>query len=196
MKMTKFAPIVGIIVVLVLAGTSFGQADADKAAEAAKDAGLKYTDGGGATEGAAKEAVKTVTGAATAEGDKKDAPEGDKKEGTEEGKDGESEKKDPGFLGQPWFLPVMIGGFVLLWLFMGRGRKKQQAKRRDMLSTLKKGDRVMTIGGVIGTVAEAREQELVVKVDDGTRIKFARWAIRNAGEDVATEKQKDEQSEK
>jgi preprotein translocase subunit YajC len=45
----------------------------------------------------------------------------------------------------------------------------------------------MSIGGIIGTVVEARENELVVKVDDNTRMKLARWAVRNAGEEVQSE---------
>ncbi len=92
-----------------------------------------------------------------------------------------------------WFLPVMIGGFVLLYIFMGRGRRKRESKRKEMLSSMKKGDRVITIGGIVGTIIETREDEIVVKVDDNTRLKFSRWAIRNAGEEVKNEKKQDTQ---
>jgi len=180
MKMVKFAPIVGFILVLMLGGITFGQTDA------VKEAAPIISDAGGTVEGdKAPAAAKDATGEKTGE----EAAEGD-----EAAKDGEEEQKGPGGLfGNKYFFPIMIGGFVVLWIFMGRGKKKKAAQRRELLAALKKGDRVMTIGGIIGTVAEAREQELVVKVDDGTRIKFARWAIRNSGDEVAEEKQKDEQ---
>lgn len=92
-----------------------------------------------------------------------------------------------------WMPLLLIGGFLVLWIFLGRSRRKQEAKRRAMLENLSKGDRVVTIGGVIGTIVEVRDSEIVVKVDDNTRMKFARWAVRNVGEGVEEEKKKDTQ---
>ena len=92
-------------------------------------------------------------------------------------------------------LYVMIGAFVLLYIFMGRGRRTRQAKRKEMLATMKKGDKVITIGGIVGTIVEARDDEIVVKVSDNTRMTFSRWAIRNAGEEVKNEKKQDEQQQ-
>ncbi len=189
MKMAKFAPIVGFIVVLMLGGITFGQDTTKKAAEKVFSAA-----GGTADKNATKDPAKPAP--AKGETVEKAGEKGDEKkaEGDEENKEGEEQPKGPGGLfGSKYTLPIMIGGFVLLWVVMGRKKKKQAAKRRELLTALKKGDRVMTIGGIIGTVAEAREQELVIKVDDGTRMKFARWAIRNTGDEVVEEKQKDEQ---
>ena len=42
---------------------------------------------------------------------------------------------------------------------------------------------------------EARETEIVVKVDDNTRMKFARWAVRNAGQAAEDDKKKDSQEQ-
>jgi len=93
-----------------------------------------------------------------------------------------------GLTGNP-LLFIMIGGFILLYLFMGRGRRKQEAKRKEMLAGLKKGDKVTSIGGIVGTISDVREDEVTVKVDDtnNVRMKFARWAIRGVGEDAKTE---------
>ncbi len=90
---------------------------------------------------------------------------------------------------QQWLLFVMVGVFVLFYVWMGRGRKKEQKKRAEMLSTLKKGDKVTTIGGVTGIVMEASADEVVIKVDEAsnTKIRFARWAIRGVGEDSKAE---------
>ena len=81
---------------------------------------------------------------------------------------------------------VMVGVMVLLWWWMGRGRKKEQKKHLEMLSALKKGDKVTSIGGIIGTVVEVKEKEVVVKVDESSnaRMKFLRSAIRNVGGDT------------
>jgi len=83
------------------------------------------------------------------------------------------------------YLPfIMIGLLVLMFWWMSRSRKKKEAQRREMLSALKKGDKVTSIGGICGTIVEVRDDELVVKVDENNnmRLRFARWAIRGAGE--------------
>lgn len=80
--------------------------------------------------------------------------------------------------GNPWiFLGIMA---LVFWFVVFRPRKKEQNQRADMLKSLKKHDKVMTIGGVIGTVMEVRDDEVVLKVDDNsnTRIRFIRSAIQ------------------
>ena len=89
---------------------------------------------------------------------------------------------------QPFLNPQMIllfGGMMLLFIFMSRGSKrKANTKRTDMLSAMKKGDRVTTIGGIIGTVMEVRDDEILVKIDESnnTRMRFARRAIHSVGD--------------
>ena len=79
---------------------------------------------------------------------------------------------------------VMLGGFFLLYIWMGRSRRKQRRERQEMLTALKKGDKITSIGGIVGTVIEVRDDEVTVKVDEtgNVRMKFARWAIRGVGE--------------
>lgn len=94
------------------------------------------------------------------------------------------------------YLPfLLIGGFLILYIFMGRNRKKQEKQRREMLANLSKGDKVVSIGGICGTVVEVRDEEVMVKVDDNARMKFARWAIRSVGEEAANDKKTDTQQE-
>lgn len=87
----------------------------------------------------------------------------------------------------------MLGGFLLLYFWMSRGRRKKETKRKEMLANLKKGDKVTSIGGIVGTVIEIREDELTIKVDENNnvRIRFARWAIRGTGEEAKVEKPED-----
>ena len=46
-----------------------------------------------------------------------------------------------------------------------------------MIAALKKGDKVVTIGGIHGTVAQTKEKTVIIKVDDNTKIEFTRSAI-------------------
>ena len=88
-----------------------------------------------------------------------------------------------------WFLPLMIGLLILMWIWMGRSRRKEQQRRKQMLESLKKGDKVTTIGGIIGTIVEIRDDEIILKVDESAnvRMKFARWAIRGVGPESKSE---------
>lgn len=74
---------------------------------------------------------------------------------------------------------VMVG---LLWFFIIlRPQRREQAERDRMLNALKKNDRVVTIGGIVGTVAQTlgeKDAEVVLKVDDNTRIRFLRSSIQ------------------
>ncbi|MFG0329014.1 MAG: preprotein translocase subunit YajC [Phycisphaerales bacterium] len=84
----------------------------------------------------------------------------------------------PGF---PWWfwVPILLMFVFLIWSSSASQRKEK--KRRDaMLAGLRRHDRVQTIGGVIGSVVEVKDQEVVVKVDETNNIKmrFARSAIQ------------------
>jgi preprotein translocase subunit YajC len=61
--------------------------------------------------------------------------------------------------------------FVGFYLFMFRGQKKTEKTRKQMLEAMKKGDEVMTIGGLIGRVVSVDEDEVVLKVDESANVK-------------------------
>ncbi len=69
---------------------------------------------------------------------------------------------------------------VVFYAFMFRGSRKEKQKRRDMLANIKKGDRVMTIGGIIGSVVNVKDDEIMLKVDESTntKVSFVRGAIQ------------------
>jgi preprotein translocase subunit YajC len=89
------------------------------------------------------------------------------------------------FLGGP-MMPLLLALFVL-WFLMFRSKSGEQKKRQRMLNELKKGARVQTIGGVLGTVVDVRESEVLLKVDESTntKMRFARSAIHRVLEDDA-----------
>ena len=80
----------------------------------------------------------------------------------------------------PWILIA-----VVFYLFLIRPKSKQEKQRVAMLSGLKKGDRIQTIGGILGTVVDSRDDEVVVKVDEtsNTKITFSRSAIHRVREE-------------
>jgi preprotein translocase subunit YajC len=82
-----------------------------------------------------------------------------------------------GLLENPFWLMVLM--LLVFYVFMIKNKKGQDRKRQDMLTQLKRGDRIQTIGGILGTVVEAREDEVLVKVDESsnTKIRFTRNAI-------------------
>jgi len=96
------------------------------------------------------------------------------------------DKKAPGglFDSSSWPLIALMVGVLALYIWMGRGRRKTEAKRKALLSNIKKGDKITTIGGIIGTIIEMKENEVTIKTDESNnvRMKFARWAIRDVGE--------------
>lgn len=75
-------------------------------------------------------------------------------------------------------LPLVLLMVVMYFLTI-RPQKKRELERKAMLANLKKNDRVLTSGGIIGTVMEVRNQDVILKVDDktNTRIRFVRAAI-------------------
>ena len=86
-----------------------------------------------------------------------------------------------------WPLYAIGGAMVIMLIFSSRSKKKQEAKRREQLNSIKKGDPITSIGGIIGTVVEVRDKDLIIKIDDGTRMHLARWAIRGIGENSMTD---------
>ncbi len=77
----------------------------------------------------------------------------------------------------PFFL-IMIGGlFLFMWLFVLRPQRKEEKRKKEMLAQLKKGDRVVTTSGLIGSVATVKDETITLNVGDGTRLEFLRSAI-------------------
>ena len=73
---------------------------------------------------------------------------------------------------------LVIGALLLIFYFlMIRPQSKKRKQTEAMLAALKKGDKVATIGGIRGTVFSVKSDAVVLKVDDDTKIQFARNAI-------------------
>lgn len=71
----------------------------------------------------------------------------------------------------------MILIFAALILLMIIPQRKKDKQKKNMLSSIKKGDKVETIGGIRGTVVAVKETSVIIKVDSDARIEFAKGAI-------------------
>ncbi len=73
---------------------------------------------------------------------------------------------------------ITFGLIILIFYFLIiRPQKKRDKETKGMLSAMKKGDKVVSIGGIRGTIVTIKEATVVVKVDDNTRIEFSKNAI-------------------
>lgn len=79
-----------------------------------------------------------------------------------------------------WIMPVMLLGMLVLMIGMTAWSSRKQKKQRDaMMSALRKGDKVITGGGVIGHIVDMTDDEVVLRVEEG-RIRFSKSAIQGA----------------
>ncbi len=85
-----------------------------------------------------------------------------------------------GPFGDGQFFMVLLALMGLMIFMTFRSQSKEKKKRKELLNTLSKGDKVQTIGGILGSIVEIRDNEIIVKVDENsnTKIKFTRSAIQ------------------
>jgi len=78
--------------------------------------------------------------------------------------------------------------FVVFYFLIIRPQNKKQKDMKKMIEAVKKGDKIVTIGGIHGVVAAVKETTVMVKVDDGTRIEFSKSAIASVSPAKVEEK--------
>lgn len=67
--------------------------------------------------------------------------------------------------------------FVVFYFFIIRPQSKRQKEIQDKVNALKKGDKVITTGGIIGTVASIEDAEVLIEVDKDVKIRLMKTAI-------------------
>ncbi len=67
--------------------------------------------------------------------------------------------------------------FVVFYFFMIRPQQQKQKQMKSMLEALRRGDRVVTAGGVIGTIAKVDPDEVQIEIADGVRVRVVRSTI-------------------
>ena len=74
-----------------------------------------------------------------------------------------------------WIMLILI--FVVMWLFMIRPQRKQQKELQKFRDGLQKGDKVVTIGGIYGTVVEVKDKTLLLEIDSNVKIKVDKNSV-------------------
>ena len=83
-----------------------------------------------------------------------------------------------------WVMIILM--FVIMWFFMIRPQRKQQKELEKFRNELKRGDKVVTIGGIYGTIDEIKETTVLIKVDVEVKLRVAKNAInKDFSEDTA-----------
>ncbi|HIT48412.1 MAG TPA: preprotein translocase subunit YajC [Candidatus Coprenecus stercoripullorum] len=80
-------------------------------------------------------------------------------------------------LGQYSFIIMMVLIFVVMYFFMIRPQQKKQKEIAKFRDSLKKGDRIVTIGGIYGTVADVKDQILIVEIDNNVKIRVDKSSV-------------------
>ncbi|OJH33806.1 preprotein translocase subunit YajC [Cystobacter ferrugineus] len=93
----------------------------------------------------------------------------------------------------------IIGLFAIMYFVMIRPQQKQLKKHQELISSLKKGDEVVTQGGLIGRIQVVQDREVTLEVASGTRIRVLKTSVAGryaAGEAAGATKAEDKKEEK
>jgi preprotein translocase subunit YajC len=83
------------------------------------------------------------------------------------------------------FLPIILL-FVGMWFLIIAPQRKRQKAHEKMLSELRSGDEIVTSGGIYGTITNVKDDRLVVRIADNTKIELGKSFVANkVGADVA-----------
>jgi len=74
-------------------------------------------------------------------------------------------------------ITFLVAIFVIFYFFMIRPQNKKRKELQNMRESLKKGDSVVTIGGIHGKVVEVKETTIVLSVDANTKIKVDKSSV-------------------
>jgi preprotein translocase subunit YajC len=89
---------------------------------------------------------------------------------------------NPGNPGQPGpglenFQPMMIIMFIIIYFFIIRPQSRKQKEAKKMMESIKKGDKVVTVGGILGLVVNLRGNVVTLKIAPDTEVDFRKTAI-------------------
>ena len=88
-----------------------------------------------------------------------------------------------------------IAIIAIFYFFIIRPQNKKQKETQKMIDALKKGDKVVTIGGIHGLVSATKEKTVIIKVDEGVKIEVNRSAIAGVVSDNAPASKSDKKAD-
>ncbi len=84
-------------------------------------------------------------------------------------------------------LLMMVLIFVVMWLFMIRPQQKRQKELMKFRNSLEKGQKIITAGGIYGTIKEVKEQYVLVEVDNNVHIRIDKTMIMKDPSDLGAQ---------
>ncbi len=105
--------------------------------------------------------------------------------------DAAAPQQQPGFLDGLMDMAPFLIIIVVMFYLMARSQKKEQKRRQDMIENIKKGDTILTTGGIYGEVAEIKDDHFVLQIAENVKISIAKAAVatvKGAGEDAQVTK--------
>lgn len=84
--------------------------------------------------------------------------------------EGETQEAPSGF--NPLQIVMFAGLFFVMYMLLFRGPKKKQKEHKKMVASIQKNARVRTIGGILGTVINVKDDEITVKIDESNNTKI------------------------
>jgi len=80
------------------------------------------------------------------------------------------------------FLPLILI-FIVFWFMIIRPQKKNQDKRKSMIEAIKRGDKIVTSGGLYATVKDVKGDRVVATIAEGIKVEIAKSAINGVMEE-------------
>lgn len=78
----------------------------------------------------------------------------------------------------PYFIVMIVLMFAMMYFFMIRPENKRKKEAQNLRDSLKVGDVITTIGGIVGTICKVDESTIVIETSaDRVRIEFTKWAV-------------------
>lgn len=95
----------------------------------------------------------------------------------------------------PMTIVMIVGMLAIFYFFMIRPENKRKKEAEELRSSISVGDRITTIGGIMGTVVNVKDEKIVIETSaDQVRIELCKWAVST--NDTADERMKAEQAKK
>ena len=92
---------------------------------------------------------------------------------------------------------MLVVLFALMYFLMIRPENKRKKQAQEMRDSLKKGDIITTIGGVVGKIVAVTNDTIVIETsEDRVRIEFTKWAVSNVGVQTGEQPSKDSNDSK
>ena len=80
--------------------------------------------------------------------------------------------------GSSWTMLLMLGAIILVfYFFMIRPQQKKQKQMTNFRDSLKRGDKIVTIGGIHGKITDVQEGTFIIEVEDGTKMRIEKAAV-------------------